>query len=47
MRLSSAQLTLALDQLGAALRQHFLRSGEGTEEVFAAYAADHGHESLG
>ncbi len=47
VRLSATQLTLALDQLGEALRRQFLRSGTATEEVFAAYAADHGHESLG
>ena len=47
VRLSVTQVTRALEQLGAGLRQQFLRSGESTEEVFAAYAADHGHDAPG
>lgn len=41
VRTSARRLGLALEQLGATLREDFVVSGEGPEEVFAAYAADH------
>ncbi|MFI8320173.1 potassium channel family protein [Streptomyces sp. NPDC085529] len=43
VRLSGAVLRRALDDLAATLDERFLRTGEGTERVFAAYADDHGH----
>ena len=42
--LSAQQLSVALEQLGAELKDQFLRTGQGREEVFAAYAADHGQD---
>ncbi|MGC5076141.1 potassium channel family protein [Agrococcus sp. DT81.2] len=47
VRLSAQQLTVALDDLAVALRSQFLRSGDGTEAVFAAFASDHGREPRG
>ncbi|MGM1030468.1 MAG: potassium channel family protein [Actinomycetota bacterium] len=45
VRLSTKQLTVALDELSAGLRSEFLRTGEGAEEIFGAFADDHGRES--
>ncbi|MDB1088121.1 potassium channel family protein [Streptomyces sp. ACA25] len=42
VRLASAVLNEALDDLGGVLDQYFLHSGAPTREVFTAYAADHG-----
>ncbi len=47
VRLSVAQLTGALEQLAAGLREEFVRSEEGAANVFAAYAVDHRHEPRG
>ena len=47
VRLSARQLTVALDDLAATLRSQFLRRGDGAEEVFEAFAVDHGHEPRG
>ncbi|WP_298589393.1 potassium channel family protein [uncultured Kocuria sp.] len=44
VRTSARRLGLALDQLGQKLREDFLSTGETPEEVFAAYAEDHGRE---
>ncbi len=44
VRLSAQQLTVALDDLGLTLRSQFLHRGDGTEEILAAFAADHGRE---
>ncbi|MFD8012392.1 potassium channel family protein [Streptomyces sp. NPDC058955] len=43
VRLSGSVLRRALDDLADVLDERFLRTGEGTERVFAAYADDHGH----
>ncbi|WP_282693794.1 potassium channel family protein [Streptomyces sp. CC208A] len=43
VRLSASVLRRALDDLAVVLDERFLRTGEGTERVFAAYAEDHGH----
>ncbi|MFI7495405.1 potassium channel family protein [Kocuria sp. M4R2S49] len=45
VRTSARRLGLALEQLGKKLREDFLASGETPEEVFAAYAEDHGRET--
>ncbi|MCS5480760.1 potassium channel family protein [Corynebacterium sp. YIM 101645] len=45
VRLSAQRLSLALQQLGDKLKKDFLHTGESVEEVFAAYAADHGQNS--
>lgn len=42
VRLSAQQLSLALEQLGAELRDDFLHAGDDLEEIFAAYATEHG-----
>ena len=46
VRTSAGRLGLALEQLGQKLREEFVRTGETPEEVFAAYAADHGREPV-
>ncbi|WP_231738407.1 potassium channel family protein [Kocuria rosea] len=45
VRTSARRLGLALEQLGQKLREDFLGTGESPEEVFAAYAEDHGRDS--
>lgn len=45
VRLSAQQLSLALEQLGTKLKDTFVHTGEDPEEVFAAYAAEHGQNS--
>ncbi|MEX5298880.1 potassium channel family protein [Kocuria sp. CPCC 205292] len=45
VRTSARRLGLALEQLGQKLREDFLGTGEAPEEVFAAYAEDHGREA--
>jgi hypothetical protein len=40
VRLSADQLSLALEQLAATLKDNFLSTGQHSAEVFAAYAAD-------
>lgn len=47
VQLSVRQLAVALDDLAVTLRSQFLRSGDGAEEVFEAFAVDHGHEARG
>ncbi|MFE6222574.1 potassium channel family protein [Streptomyces sp. NPDC057854] len=47
VRLSASVLRRALDDLAAVLDARFLRTGGGTERVFAAYAEDHGHPADG
>ncbi|MFF2779558.1 potassium channel family protein [Streptomyces sp. NPDC058052] len=42
VRLSASVLNQALDDLAGVLDERFLRTGGGPEEVFAAYAHDHG-----
>ncbi|MFE5481020.1 potassium channel family protein [Streptomyces sp. NPDC056527] len=42
VRLSASVLRTALEDLSVVLDDRFLRTGEGPEHVFAAYAADHG-----
>ncbi|CAM5278002.1 potassium channel family protein [Streptomyces tanashiensis] len=42
VRLSASVLRTALDDLATVLDERFLRTGRPPEEVFAAYAADHG-----
>ncbi len=39
---SASQLSLALEQLAATLKDNFLSTGQDAAQVFAAYAADHG-----
>ncbi|MFG2331751.1 potassium channel family protein [Streptomyces sp. NPDC048604] len=43
VRLSASVLRRALEDLAVVLDERFLRTGDGPERVFAAYAADHGH----
>lgn len=43
VRLAATVLTCALDDLARILDEQFLCVGGSTEEVFAAFAADHGH----
>ncbi|MFF5933671.1 potassium channel family protein [Streptomyces sp. NPDC012508] len=42
VRLSASVLRRALEDLAVVLDERFLRTGEGPERVFAAYADDHG-----
>ena len=45
VRLSAQQLSLALDQLGDELRESFLHTGDTLEEIFEAYATEHGQST--
>lgn len=42
---SAQQLSLALDQLGAELKDGFLHTGDTLEEIFARYANEHGQST--
>lgn len=44
VRLSAQRLAGAIQQLGDKLKEDFLHTGESLEEIFAAYAADHGQK---
>jgi hypothetical protein len=44
VRTSTRRPGLALEQLARKLREDFVSTGEAPEEVFAAYAAEHGRE---
>lgn len=45
VRLSAQRLSLALDQLGDELRESFLHTGDTLEEIFDAYATEHGQST--
>ena len=45
VRSSARRLGIALDQLAKKLREDFLHAGEGAEDIFAAYAEDHGRRA--
>ncbi|MGQ1797063.1 potassium channel family protein [Kocuria oceani] len=45
VQLGAQQLSLALEQLAAKLKNSFVHTGEDPGEVFAAYAAEHGQAS--
>jgi hypothetical protein len=45
VRSSARRLGIALDQLADKLREGFLHRGEDAEDVFAAYAEDHGRRA--
>lgn len=47
VRLSASVLHRALEDLAVVLDERFLRTGEGPERVFAAYADDHGQQPRG
>lgn len=44
VRTSARRLGLALEQLGVKLREDFVAAGKAPEEIFAAYAEDHGRD---
>ncbi|MFF9852361.1 potassium channel family protein [Streptomyces litmocidini] len=47
VRLSASVLRTALDDLATVLDERFLRTGGPSDEVFRAYAVDHGHSRDG
>jgi hypothetical protein len=43
VRLAAKLLNSSLDELAEVLQDRFRHQGENTSDIFAAYAADHGH----